>query len=45
MEMEPGQLFLKEEDIICNAGRTAYQAFCNEYRGSSCANWISLSLL
>ena len=20
--MEPGQLFLKEEDIICNAGRT-----------------------
>ena len=21
--MEPGQLFLKEEDIICNAGRTA----------------------
>ena len=23
MELEPGQLFLKEEDIICNAGRTA----------------------
>ena len=22
MEMEPGQLFLKEEEIICNAGRT-----------------------
>lgn len=22
-EMEPGQLFLKEEDIICNVGRTA----------------------
>ena len=22
IEMEPGQLFLKEEDIICNAGRT-----------------------
>ena len=22
-EMEPGQLFLKEEDIICNEGRTA----------------------
>jgi urease subunit beta len=21
--MQPGQLFLKEEDIICNAGRTA----------------------
>ncbi|KAA9029119.1 urease subunit beta [Niallia endozanthoxylica] len=23
--MEPGQLILKEEDIICNAGRTANQ--------------------
>jgi urease subunit beta len=23
IEMEPGQLFLKEEEIICNAGRTA----------------------
>lgn len=23
IEMEPGQLFLKEEDIICNVGRTA----------------------
>ncbi len=22
IEMEPGQLFLKEEEIICNAGRT-----------------------
>ncbi len=22
IEMEPGQLFLKEEDIICNVGRT-----------------------
>lgn len=23
IEMEPGQLFLKEEDIVCNVGRTA----------------------
>lgn len=23
--MEPGQLFLKEEDIICNTGRTIYK--------------------
>jgi urease subunit beta len=23
IEMEPGQLFLKEEEIICNVGRTA----------------------
>ena len=23
IEMEPGQLFLKEEEIICNEGRTA----------------------
>jgi urease subunit beta len=23
IEMEPGQLFLKEEEIVCNEGRTA----------------------
>ena len=30
--MEPGQLFLKEEDIICNEGRTVNKLTGNQYR-------------
>ena len=43
MDMEPGQLFLKEEEIICNEGRTTFKAIRDEYRRSSRSNWFTLS--
>ena len=43
--MIPGQLVLKEEDIICNAGRTASINNCDEHRGSSSSDRIAFSFL
>ena len=45
IEMEPGQLFLKEEEIICNAGRTASKLSVTNTGDQASANWISFSLL
>ncbi len=43
MNMEPGQLFLKEEAIICNEGRTAFKVISHKYRRSSRPNRITFS--
>ena len=45
IEMKPGQLFLKEEEIICNDGRTIIKDFCNQYWRPSYPNWVTFSLL
>ena len=45
IEMEPGQLFLKEEEIICNAGRTTSKISVTNIRRPSCPNRVTFSLL